>query len=112
MSPQPFPSQPGSFSDPLNQAALSPLTSASSLSCDIISLLSSKKIANGVIVSIATPRMVVHGHVLLEYERKVQVIDVVPGEEQHGLYLGSQGCATTIKETEGGWVVWSMWLLC
>ena len=63
------------------------------------------------IVSTATLGTVVHGHALLEYERKVQVINVIPGEEQHGLYLGSQGCATTIKETEGGWVVWPIWLL-
>ena len=63
------------------------------------------------IVSTATTKTIVHGHVLVEFERKVQVLDIVQGEERHGLYLGSQDGITTIKEPEGGWVVWPMWLL-
>ena len=64
---------------------------------DIISLLSSKKIATGVIVSTVTPRTVVYGHVLLDYECNVQLIDVVPTEERYSLYLGNQGCATMMS---------------
>ena len=71
----------------------------------------SKKITTEVIVSTATTRTIVHGHRLVEFERKVLVIDVIPGEEGQSLYLQSQGCATNIKETEGSWVVWPIWLL-
>ena len=109
--PQPKPPQPGSFSNPSDLAIPSHPIPTSSSSCDIFCLTNLKKIATGVIVSTATPGVVVHGHVLLDYERKVHVIDVISGEEQQVLYLGSQGCATTIKETEGGWVVWPIWLL-
>ena len=71
MSPPPLPSQPDSFSEFANMATPSHPTPTSSSSCDLLSLSNEKNIAIGVIISMAPPRMVVHGHVLLEYECKV-----------------------------------------
>ena len=77
--PQQFSSQHAdSFSSPSLQATELP-TPASSSSCNIFSLTNAKKIATGVIISIATPRTMVHGHVIADYEHKVQVIDVISG---------------------------------
>ncbi|KAM7486981.1 hypothetical protein LguiA_002990 [Lonicera macranthoides] len=68
-------------------------------------LVSTKVIAKGEIVPTLKGEKV-HGRNIQDHESKLSVISVENDENKSQLYLGCQGCATTIGEVVGGFVVW------
>ena len=69
---------------------------------DVVSI---KVIAKGDVIPTLKGEKV-HGRNIQDHESKLSVISVETNEVEIRLYLGSQGCATTIGEVVGGYVVW------
>ncbi|KAM7465593.1 hypothetical protein LguiB_013155 [Lonicera macranthoides] len=70
----------------------------------------SKPIAQVVMVKTA-PGSLVHGHPMLPYEVKVNVIKVFPGMGNEPIWKGNQGGVDTLAESEGGYLVWPKYLM-
>ena len=103
-SPQPHHSGTPSPS-PFPLATPSPTHSPQSSHVLIKEVVSTKVIAKGELVTTLKGEKV-YCRNIQDHESKTCVISVENNESETRLYLGSQGCATTIGEVIGGYVVW------
>ncbi|KAM7490596.1 hypothetical protein LguiA_033517 [Lonicera macranthoides] len=72
--------------------------------------LSNKRIIAEGFIEPVEAGTVVHNRRILEFERKVNVVRIL-GDDNESLYLDVQGCATTIGEVLGGFVVWPIYFI-